>query len=133
MDHVSSWGYAYGYAGGSLLLIVHLVVGTTGFFGLSTSWSPPVLSFVFITSALWWLGFGMPIFKNTPEPEIPNPTEYESLTEAMIDGFREVGKTFKEIKKYKVLVTSLFLLLLNQLTEVELHSQLLMHLQMLNN
>ena len=64
MDHVSSWGYAYGYAGGSLLLIVHLVVGTTGFFGLSTSWSPPVLSFVFITSALWWLGFGMPIFKN---------------------------------------------------------------------
>lgn len=107
MDHVSSWGYAYGYAGGSLLLIVHLVVGTTGFFGLSTSWSPPVLSFVFITSALWWLGFGMPIFKNTPEPEIPNPTEYESLTEAMIDGFREVGKTFKEIKKYKVLVTYL--------------------------
>ena len=59
MDHVSSWGYAYGFAGGSLILIVHLLVGLTGFFGVSTPWSPWVLSFIFVTSAMWRLGFGM--------------------------------------------------------------------------
>ena len=26
MDHVSSWGYAYGFLGGSIILLFHLVV-----------------------------------------------------------------------------------------------------------
>jgi len=103
MDHVSSWGYAYGFAGGSLILIVHLVVGQTGFFGVSDPWSPWVLSFVFVTSAMWWLGFGMQLFRNTPEPQILIPKEYGSATEAIRDGIREVKKTFGEIRKFKIL------------------------------
>jgi len=103
MDHVSSWGYAYGFAGGSLILIVHLLVGLTGFFGVSDPWSPWVLSFIFVTSAMWWLGFGMQLFRNTPEPEIPNPKEYGSALEAVRDGIREVRKTFGEIRKFKIL------------------------------
>ena len=103
MDHVSSWGYAYGFAGGSLILIVHLLVGLTGFFGLSKPWSPWVLSFIFVTSAMWWLGFGMQLFRNTPEPQIPNPKEYGSAMEAIRDGIREVKKTFGEIRKFKIL------------------------------
>tara|TARA_B100001245_G_scaffold51497_1_gene34279 strand:- start:3 stop:1835 length:1833 start_codon:yes stop_codon:yes gene_type:complete len=103
MDHVSSWGFAYGYAGGSLLLVVHLVVGLTGFFGMTSAWSPWILTFVFVTSALWWLGFGLPLFRNTPEPQIPKPTQYHSMSEAALDGIREVRKTFGEIRKFKVL------------------------------
>jgi UMF1 family MFS transporter len=103
MDHVSSWGYAYGFAGGSLILIAHLVVGLTGFFGASKPWSPWVLSFIFVTSAMWWLGFGMQLFRNTPEPQIPNPKEYGSAMEAVRDGIREVKKTFGEIRKFKIL------------------------------
>ncbi|MDG1540840.1 MAG: MFS transporter [Candidatus Thalassarchaeaceae archaeon] len=103
MDHVSSWGYAYGFAGGSLILIVHLLVGLTGFFGVSDPWSPWVLSFIFVTSAMWWLGFGMQLFRNTPEPEIPNPKEYDSALEAVRDGISEVRKTFGEIRKFKIL------------------------------
>jgi len=103
MDHVSSWGYAYGFAGGSLILVVHLLVGLTGFFGVSDPWSPWVLSFIFVTSAMWWLGFGMQLFRNTPEPEIPNPKEYGSALEAVRDGIREVKKTFGEIRKFKIL------------------------------
>ena len=38
MDHVSSWGYAYGFMGGSLLLLVHLGV-LLGFKG--ASWGLP--------------------------------------------------------------------------------------------
>jgi len=98
MDHISSWGYAYGFLGGSILLTIHLVVGLKLGFN-----DPYVQSFVFVTSALWWLGFSIPIFRNTPEPEIPNPTEYSSFGEAVIDGIREIRSTFSEIRRYRVL------------------------------
>ena len=39
-DHVSSWGYAYGFMGGSTILIVHLGLG------LSFGFTPSVLAFI---------------------------------------------------------------------------------------
>ena len=84
-------------------MVVHLIVGETGFFGMTTRWSPWILTFVFVTSALWWLGFGLPLFRNTPEPQIPKPTQYHSMSEAAADGIREVRKTFGEVRKFKVL------------------------------
>ena len=52
---------------------------------------------------MWWLGFGMQLFRNTPEPQIPNPKEYGSAMEAVRDGIGEVRKTFGEIRKFKIL------------------------------
>ena len=101
VDHVSSWGYAYGFMGGSSLLIVHLGLG------LTLGFTPTILAFIFVTSALWWLGWGYQLFLKTPEPRLPSLKEYESTMEAVKDGFREVGNTFREIKKYKSL--SIFL------------------------
>ena len=103
MDHVSSWGYAYGFAGGSLILVIHLIVGNTGFFGLSSPWSPWTLSFIFVTSAMWWLGFGLPLFRDTPEPEVANSKQYNSVFEAISDGFIEVRKTIGEIRRFRIL------------------------------
>ena len=102
MDHISSWGYAYGFLGGCILLTVHLAIGLR--FGFE---DPDVQCFVFVTSALWWLGFSVPMFRNTPEPDIPNPTEYPNVFEAVKDGLREIKSTFSEIRRYKVL--SLFM------------------------
>lgn len=101
VDHVSSWGYAYGFMGGSLILIVHLGLG------LTLGFTPTILAFIFVTSALWWLGWGYQLFLKTPEPKLPSPKEYDSLMEAVKDGFHEVAKTFREIKRYKSL--SIFL------------------------
>lgn len=98
MDHISSWGYAYGFLGGCILLTIHLAIGLR--YGFE---DPDVQCFVFVTSALWWLGFSVPMFRNTPEPEIPNPTDYSSLFEAVKDGVREIRNTFSEIRRYKVL------------------------------
>ena len=45
MDHVSSWGYAYGFMGGSILLLFHLVVL------LATPWDTNFqLAVIFVTS-----------------------------------------------------------------------------------
>ena len=96
-DHVSSWGYAYGFMGGSTILIVHLGLGLT--FGFT----PNILAFIFVTSALWWLGWGYQLFLKTPEPKLPDPKEYDSAFAAIKDGMSEVIHSFREIKKYKSL------------------------------
>jgi len=106
MDHVSSWGYAYGFIGGSLILILHLVVLT---FADTSNWA---LSFVFVSTALWWLIFGLPFFKNTTEPEISNEIKYESIIDAIKSGFFEVINSFKEIRKFKQLAIFLLAYLL---------------------
>lgn len=100
-DHVSSWGYAYGFMGGSSLLIIHLGLG------LGFGFSPGILAFIFVTSALWWLGWGYQLFLKTPEPSLPNPKEYDGWVDAVKDGINEVVNSFREIRKYKSL--SIFL------------------------
>ncbi|MED5486791.1 MAG: MFS transporter [Candidatus Thermoplasmatota archaeon] len=106
-DQLSTWGYIYGFAGGSLLLIFHLIL-LLGPFNWDTNFK---LSAVFVTSSLWWWGFGALIFKWTPEPEIPSEVEWHSFGENNLKrmigaaklAYSEVFKTFLEIRKFKVL------------------------------
>ena len=112
MEKISSWGYSYGFAGGTLILIVHLVVMATGAFGLTGAYGDWTLTFAFVTTSLWWLGFGLPFFRNTPEPEITNERTYDSVIGALSDGFNEVRSTFGEIKKFRILVIYLLAYLL---------------------
>jgi UMF1 family MFS transporter len=99
MDHVSSRGYAYGFMGGSLLLIFHLII-LKGPLDWDTNFK---LAAIFVTSSLWWWGFGMLMFKWTPEPEIPSNMEWQGLVHATKMSYGQVLQTFKEIKKFKVL------------------------------
>ena len=108
MDHVSSRGYAYGFMGGSMLLIFHLII-LLGPFGWDSNFR---LSTIFVTSALWWWGFGYLMFKWTPEPEIPNEMKWEGLTHATKIAYAQVFTTFKEIKKFKILAMYLLAYLL---------------------
>ena len=110
-DKVSTWGYMYGFMGGSMLLIFHLIILLGGDFGIHTWDTNFTIAVVFVTSALWWWGFGALIFKWTPEPEISSQMEWNSLGKSDFSRFIgaakiayvEVGKTAKEIRKFKVL------------------------------
>ncbi|MDA8727710.1 MFS transporter [Candidatus Poseidoniaceae archaeon] len=108
MDHVSSKGYAYGFMGGSMLLIFHLVL-LLGPFGWDNNFR---LSAIFVTSALWWWGFGYLMFKWTPEPEIPSNMEWEGVVSAAKVAYGQVFTTFKEIKRFKILAMYLLAYLL---------------------
>ena len=108
MDHVSSKGYAYGFMGGSMLLIFHLVL-LLGPFGWDSNFR---LSAIFVTSALWWWGFGYLMFKWTPEPEIPSKMEWEGVVSAAKVAYGQVFTTFKEIKRFKILAMYLLAYLL---------------------
>ncbi len=106
-DHVSTWGYAYGFIGGSMILIFHLIIL------MGTSWDTNFkMAIIFATSAIWWWGFGLLMFKWTPEPEIPSTMEWKGLKDATKVAYSQVYQTFKEIKRFKVLAYFLLAYLL---------------------
>tara|TARA_B100000963_G_scaffold148295_2_gene129348 strand:+ start:1167 stop:3170 length:2004 start_codon:yes stop_codon:yes gene_type:complete len=106
-DHVSTWGYAYGFIGGSAILIFHLII-LLGF-----SWDTNFkMAVIFSTSAIWWWGFGYLMFKWTPEPEIPSTMEWKGFRNATKVAYGQVFQTFREIKRFKVLAFFLLAYLL---------------------
>ena len=115
-DHVSTYGYVYGFAGGSLLLMFHLLL-LLGPFNWDTNFK---LAVIFVTSSLWWWGFGALMFKWTPEPEIETTLEWTNLGEnnfkrlvsATSIAYTQVFNTAREIRKFKVLALFLVAYLL---------------------
>src|SRR5918993_1091804 len=75
IDRVSSAGYAVGYVGGGVLLALNLAwILRPGWFGLPTG---PDLSdsarslptrLAFLSVAVWWVVFSIPLFLRVPEP-----------------------------------------------------------------
>lgn len=70
-DRVSAMGFAYGYVGSVILLVINLVViQYPRFFGLADGAAASRMSFVMV--GLWWIGFGyysirgLPADKQTP-------------------------------------------------------------------
>ena len=67
IDRVSSAGYALGYLGGGILLAANLAwIQFPAFFGMvdaaaASRWS-------FLSVAVWWLLFAIPLFRRVPEP-----------------------------------------------------------------
>jgi len=116
-DEVSTWGYMYGFMGGSILLIFHLAILMLPQLNWDTNFK---LAVIFVTSSLWWWGFGALMFKWTPEPEIVSDLEWDSLGSNNISRFIGAGKvaygqvmqTAREIKKFKVLAMFLIAYLL---------------------
>ena len=67
MDRVSTAAYAIGYLGGGIVLIVNLLwILTPQAFGLPDTVAAIKLSFISV--AVWWLVFSIPLFRWVPEP-----------------------------------------------------------------
>tara|TARA_Y100001980_G_C14556414_1_gene347825 strand:+ start:3831 stop:5828 length:1998 start_codon:yes stop_codon:yes gene_type:complete len=93
MDHVSSWGYAYGFLGGSVILFVHLIIL------LGTPWDGDFqMAVIFSTSALWWWGWGALMFFKTPEPPIIDEMDYKGVWKSTKFAYSQVFKTLKTIR-----------------------------------
>jgi len=106
-DKVSTWGYMYGFMGGSMLLIFHLIILLGEFWDTNFT-----IAVVFVTSALWWWGFGALMFKWTPEPDIHSDMEWKGVIDATKVAYGQVIKTAIEIRKFKVLAFFLLAYLL---------------------
>ncbi len=106
IDQVSSKGFAMGYIGGGLLLAINMVMimfGETVFPGID----PTLMArLCFVSVAIWWLVFSLPIFRHVSEPPRRIQEGEETLNPIRVS-FRRLGQTFKEIKNYRDLFTFL--------------------------
>ena len=96
MDRISNLAFAYGYAGGGILLIVHLGMVLL----LSGDW---IIPFVMASSAAWWYGFALLTFKWVPEPPIKDEMDALGFRESAGLALKEIRKTISEVHKFRTL------------------------------
>ena len=97
IDYVSSKGYALGYLGGGILLAVNILMIQVLFKGSTLG---PQLSF--LTVAIWWAVFMIPLLRRVPEPRA-NTAGLGAGINPMVAGFRRLAQTFRELRKYRQL------------------------------
>lgn len=94
MDNVSSLGYAYGYIGSVIPFVVCLVLVLLGDrIGLSMT-NAMCISFLLV--AAWWLVCTLPLLRHYKQRAYVESTEHP-----IVGTFRQLAKTFQEVKQQK--------------------------------
>lgn len=96
MDRISNLAFAYGYLGGGLLLLLHLIMVLS----LTGDW---VIPFVMASSGIWWYGFALVTFKLVPEPPIENEMPSLGFVSSAKLAISEIRKTLSEVQKFRTL------------------------------
>ena len=103
MDDISAKGYALGYVGSVIpfvFCIAVIILSQMGLIPLSVTVASRI---AFLITALWWFSFTIPMFKN-----VKQKYWVEREPRVIVNSIKRLGKTFKEIKKYRTIF--LFLL-----------------------
>ena len=95
-DRVSSFGWAMGYLGGGLLLLLNLLIFQfSDALGISSGLA---IRINLASAGLWWLGFSLITWRNLrsrhARRELPANENYVSV------GFKQLRQTFRELKHY---------------------------------
>ncbi len=94
-DRVSTRGFATGYLGGGLLLAINVVMIQV----LPGTWGPRLS---FLTVAVWWAIFSIPILTRVPEP--PSATATLAPRQTVLGvSFRRLAETLRDVRKYRQL------------------------------
>jgi UMF1 family MFS transporter len=101
IDRVSADGYAYGYLGGGILLAINVsMILKPNFFGIpDAEWASRIS---FLSVAIWWAFFSIPIFKNVSEPYAI--TSKDESPNAILAGYQRLKETFRDIRRFRELV-----------------------------
>lgn len=104
-DRVSSFGWAMGYAGGGLLLLLNLIFLQLVAPALNIS-QGDAARFSIVSAGVWWLGFGFfaisRIRERGAQRRLPPGATYLSV------GFKQLAGTLREIRKYPMTLRYLF-------------------------
>lgn len=95
IDEISSRGYAFGYVGGGTLLAINVlgIIVLPGTLGYRAA---------FLSVALWWFLFSIPVFRHVPEPPVIGRGG-DGTTIAIKGGIGRVAGTFRDIRRYREL------------------------------
>ncbi len=99
LDRVSSSGFALGYLGGGLLLLLNLAwILQPGVFGLPDAGVATRLAFFSV--GVWWLVFSIPLLRRVPEPAIAGH-DHPSVRAAVGRAFGDLRDTFTHLRRYR--------------------------------
>ncbi len=97
IDRVSSAGYAIGYFGGGLLLLVNAIwILSPQTFGMADAGVASRISFVSVS--VWWLLFSIPLFRQVPEPAVVARGE---RGHPLAIASRRLVRTLKELRGFR--------------------------------
>jgi UMF1 family MFS transporter len=100
MDRVSTAGYAIGFIGGGILLLVNLAwILSPTTFGIPDTGAAIKLSFISV--GIWWLVFTLPLLRRVPEPPAVLEADERASDSAVRVAFARIGETFREIRSYR--------------------------------
>jgi len=102
MDRISNLAFAYGYLGGGILLLIHIIM-TLVLVDDSGSMYDWVIPSIMASSGLWWFGFALLTFKWVPEPPIENEMPALGIVDSAKLALKEIRKTISEIHKFRTL------------------------------
>ena len=94
LDRVSTMGYAVGYLGGGLLLAINIAMIFTLGDSLGTRLS-------FLSVAIWWIVFSIPVLRRVPEPPAAVATGSGGVFSTT---FKRLGDTFSHLRDYRELL-----------------------------
>ena len=97
-DRVSAKGFALGYIGSVILMVVCLAAIMLND-GLHWGWGAWPTRLSFLAVGLWWAGFAQITFKNLP-PSIPSAQRPEK--NILVNGFYELKKVWQQLGAYPV-------------------------------
>ena len=98
LDMVSAFGFALGYLGGGLALVIAIVLSSfSQFFGFSSPQQAMLASFIVV--ALWWGLFSVPLLLAVRESRIHREV---SFGQAAIQGVGQLLATFREVRQLKI-------------------------------
>ncbi|MEW5721772.1 MAG: MFS transporter [Thermodesulfobacteriota bacterium] len=101
IDQISTRGYALGYIGGGLLLVLNVLwIMKPHFFGMPDT--DFALRATFLSVAVWWGVFTAPFLRNVPEP--PSASGRVPARNPVSQGFKRLRHTFQEVRQYKQLL-----------------------------
>ena len=101
LDRISSRGYALGYLGGGILLVVNAAwILQPTLFGMPDTGFAVRASFVSV--ALWWALFSIPVLRHVPEPG-----RASQRIHPLRDGVSRLAATFRDIRRYRQLLVFL--------------------------
>jgi UMF1 family MFS transporter len=108
IDRVSTAGYALGYVGGGLLLALNLAwiqkpdwFGLPAGPGLSEAQATLPARLAFVSVAIWWIVFSLPLFRTVPEPPARIESDERRGQNPVLVAFVRLFETFRELRGYR--------------------------------
>ncbi|MBI4408980.1 MAG: MFS transporter [Gemmatimonadetes bacterium] len=103
VDRVSTGAYAMGYLGGGLLLAINaLMISQPARFGFADAGA--ATRAVFLTVAVWWVLFAIPVFRNVAEPVRRLEAGEAPRVNPVRVGFKRLRETLGELRQYRELL-----------------------------